>query len=278
MSKLKSALIAVLLLLSPLEVVAVVHTCTTTSTYSTGDFSISQFHTGQFTNGTSGDTFTITVTNTSNVDTTPYSHVLSCGGGTVTLGLNLARMTETLSTGLSVVNISGVGWTCDPVAVACFRNDGLTPGESYPPITITVAVDPSAPASMVNTSTFTGTYLQSFMSDILVGDFILGTNENANTDNWTRDADECVDTIVITDAPAAFATLDQAYLSLLPLGTGTLFLHRTYYASETFDQDITVNVIGGYDCDFDTLTGVATIVGPVTISSGTVTFDGIAID
>jgi exo-1,4-beta-D-glucosaminidase len=88
-----------------------------------------------FTQGDSADTYTLTVTNTGNAPTD--------GSTPVTL-------TDIVDPNISMVSIAGTGWTCDtsndPTEV-CTETGGpggkpavLAPGQSYPPITLTVQV------------------------------------------------------------------------------------------------------------------------------------------
>ena len=94
---------------------------------------------GTFSQGQTGGTYTVTV---SNVWTAPTS-------GTVTL-------TETIPQGLSLVSLSGTGWTCAPGASTCTRTDPLSVGASYPPITVTVNVAANAPPWATNFVTASG--------------------------------------------------------------------------------------------------------------------------
>jgi uncharacterized repeat protein (TIGR01451 family) len=103
------------------------------------DLTVAKTHTGNFTQGQTGVTYTVTVTNAGGASTS----------GTVTLN-------ETIPTGLMATAIAGTGWNCTQPAGPCTRSDGLNPGTSYPPITITVNVSRSAAASMTNTATVSG--------------------------------------------------------------------------------------------------------------------------
>jgi uncharacterized repeat protein (TIGR01451 family) len=88
---------------------------------------IAKTHDEDFTQGQIGATYTVTVTNAS--ASTPTS-------GTVTV-------IDAMPTGLTLVSMSGLGWTCS--ANVCTRSDVLNSGASYPAITVTVnvaAVDP----------------------------------------------------------------------------------------------------------------------------------------
>ncbi|MFD5430257.1 DUF11 domain-containing protein, partial [Streptomyces sp. NPDC127084] len=94
---------------------------------------------GTFTPGGQG-TYTLTVTNSGDGAT---------DGTTVTL-------TDTLPAGLTAASLSGTGWTCVLATLTCTRTDALDPGESYPPITLTVNVSSDAPAQVTNTATVSG--------------------------------------------------------------------------------------------------------------------------
>ncbi len=82
--------------------------------------------------GQNGATWTITVSNTVNAGST---------NGQV-------AVTEMLPSTLALVSMSGSGWSCS--SVTCQRSDALNGGSSYPPITVTVHVDPSANYQVMN--------------------------------------------------------------------------------------------------------------------------------
>ena len=103
------------------------------------DLAITKAHVGNFAQGQIGATYTITVTNVGTSDTS----------GTVT-------MVDTLPAGLAGSGLAGTGWACIIATLTCTRSDVLTPAASYPPITLTVNVSASAPASVVNTATVSG--------------------------------------------------------------------------------------------------------------------------
>ena len=111
----------------------------TVGTTTTLDLAITTTHTGNFTQGDSGDTYTIIVTNVGTV----------ASSGTVTV-------VDTLPTGLTAAAISGTGWTTNLGTLTCTRSDALAAGAAYPPITLTVNVAANAPASVTNTATVSG--------------------------------------------------------------------------------------------------------------------------
>jgi uncharacterized repeat protein (TIGR01451 family) len=100
--------------------------------------SITKTHTGNFVQGQHGATYTVTVSNTASGGPTT---------GTVTV-------TETIPSGLTLVSMSGTGWSC--AGGSCSRSDVLAAGSSYPAITVTVNVGSDAPLSVTNSATVSG--------------------------------------------------------------------------------------------------------------------------
>ncbi|HOX55598.1 MAG TPA: DNA/RNA non-specific endonuclease [Candidatus Paceibacterota bacterium] len=103
------------------------------------DLAIGLSHSGSFTQGDTGRSYSITVTNIGAGDTV----------GTVTV-------TNVLPAGLVATALSGSGWSADFGTLTCSRSDALPAGASYPPITVTVNVLTNAPASITNTATVLG--------------------------------------------------------------------------------------------------------------------------
>ena len=103
------------------------------------DLAIAKTHSGNFTQGQVGATYSITVSNSGSAPTS----------GTVTV-------TDTLPAGLTATGISGTGWACVLATLTCTRSDALGAGASYPPITLTVTVSLVAPASVTNSVSVSG--------------------------------------------------------------------------------------------------------------------------
>ncbi len=103
------------------------------------DLTITKTHSGNFKQGDIGDTYAITVRNSGGAPTS----------GTVTVA-------DSLPSGLTATAISGVGWNCTPPLGPCTRGDALSPGSSYPVITLTVNVAANAPGNVTNTATVSG--------------------------------------------------------------------------------------------------------------------------
>jgi uncharacterized repeat protein (TIGR01451 family) len=98
-----------------------------------------------FERGQTGNTLTLTVTNTGDrpSDADPV------GGSAVTVR-------DQLPAGLRATSASGPGWTCTGSGTrTCRRTDTLAASASYPPITITVDVAADAPATITNSPTVT---------------------------------------------------------------------------------------------------------------------------
>jgi uncharacterized repeat protein (TIGR01451 family) len=103
------------------------------------DLAVAKTHVGNFAQGETGATYTLTVSNAGTAST----------AGTVTLA-------DALPGGLAASAIAGTGWTCTLATLTCTRSDALAAGASYPAVTLTVDVDAAAPASVTNTATVSG--------------------------------------------------------------------------------------------------------------------------
>jgi uncharacterized protein (TIGR03437 family) len=110
----------------------------TTATTTPPTLSVTKTHTGNFTKGQQGATYTITLTNVS--------------GANPTIGT--VKLVDTLPDGETLVSMVGDGWTC--TGTTCTRSDALGGGNSYPDITVTVNVASNAASSVTNTVKVTG--------------------------------------------------------------------------------------------------------------------------
>lgn len=95
--------------------------------------SITKKHTGSFTQGQLGATYTVTVSN--------------AAGAVATNGTVL--VTESVPEGMSLVSMSGGGWSCPSGSVSCSRSDSL-PGGSTSSIVVSVNVANNAGPSAIN--------------------------------------------------------------------------------------------------------------------------------
>lgn len=101
---------------------------------------VTSTHTGNFTQGQTGATYTLLVSNIGGKDT---------DGSQVTV-------TDTLPSGLTATAISGTNWTCTLNTLVCTRTDVLAKGSSYDAITLTVNVATNAVALVTNNVTTAG--------------------------------------------------------------------------------------------------------------------------
>ena len=99
---------------------------------------VTKTHQGDFAPGQAGATYSVVVSNAGSAGST---------SGVVTLA-------DTIPGGLTLVSMSGAGWNCS--GNSCTRGDTLTPGSSYPPITVTVNVASSAPLQVTNKVSVSG--------------------------------------------------------------------------------------------------------------------------
>ena len=101
-------------------------------------FAITKTHTGNFAINQQG-TYTVTVSNAG--DLPPQD----------------TGVTEMPPAGMSIVSMTGDGWSCS--SVSCSRSDTLAPGTSFPPITVTVQVAANVHSPLTNVVTVTEGYV-----------------------------------------------------------------------------------------------------------------------
>jgi uncharacterized repeat protein (TIGR01451 family) len=111
--------------------------------FAASDLTITKSHAGNFHLGDTGDTYTITATNS---------------GPAATSGTLI--VTDAVPSGLTPTGPNGAvdGWSCtiNGQTLTCTRSDVLASGGSYPAITLTVNVANNAPASVTNTAMVLG--------------------------------------------------------------------------------------------------------------------------
>ena len=100
------------------------------------NLTISLTHSGSFTEGQSGATYTLIATNS---------------GSGATNGI--VTVADVLPASLTATSISGQGWGCTQPAGPCTRSDSMLAGASYPALTLTVNVAANAPSTVTNTAT-----------------------------------------------------------------------------------------------------------------------------
>jgi uncharacterized repeat protein (TIGR01451 family) len=100
--------------------------------------SITKTHSGSFIQGQTNATYTLTVSNQQSANPTS----------------GLVTVTDMLPSGLSLVNMGGLGWNCG--GNSCSRSDELAGGAVYPPITVLVNVSANASSPQVNMASVSG--------------------------------------------------------------------------------------------------------------------------
>ncbi len=104
---------------------------------------ISKSHVGNFTQGTTGNTYTLQVTNNGPGPT----------GGTAATVID---DTTTSASGLTITAMSGTNWTCNVGSKTCTSADVVVAGSAYPDITVTVSVAANATTPQTNRATVSG--------------------------------------------------------------------------------------------------------------------------
>ena len=103
------------------------------------DLTIAKSHAGNFFQGQTGGTYSLTV---NNVGAGPTA-------GTVTA-------IDALPVGIIATALAGAGWNCALGTLSCVRSDVLAAGASYPAVTVTVSVAAGAAASVTNRASVSG--------------------------------------------------------------------------------------------------------------------------
>jgi uncharacterized repeat protein (TIGR01451 family) len=190
----------------------------------TPDLTITKSHTGNFTQGQTGATYSITVTNSG----------LANSSGTVTV-------TDTLPAGLTATAISGTNWTCVLGTLTCTRSNALLPGLSYPAITVTVNVANNAPASVTNTANVAG------------GGEIITTNDTA-TDPTT--INQLPDLTITKSHTGNFTEGQTGTYSITVTNSGLANSSGTVTVTDTLPAGLTATAISGtnWTCVLGTLT------------------------
>ena len=103
------------------------------------DLAVALSHGGGLTQGQTGASYTITVSNVGDL-----------------AGYGAVGVTASLSNGVATTAIGGSGWTCNLASLACVRSDSAPSGGIYPPIKITVNVAAAAAGSVTAVAVVSG--------------------------------------------------------------------------------------------------------------------------
>jgi uncharacterized repeat protein (TIGR01451 family) len=168
------------------------------------DLTITKSHVGNFAVGQIGATYTITVNNIGSGNTS----------GTVTV-------VDTLPGPLVATAMSGTGWTCILGTLTCTRTDVLGAASSFPAITLTVTVPPTAtPGPVTNTATVSGGGETNTANDtandstiIVIADL---TITKIHTGNFFAGQTGATYTITVTNSGAGVTTAPVTVVDTLP--------------------------------------------------------------
>ena len=201
----------------------------------TPDLTIANTHTGNFTQGQTGATYSLIVTNAGNGPTS----------GT-------AAITDNLPTTLTATSLSGTGWSCNIATLTCTRSDPLAPNRSYPALTVTVNVASNASSTAINTATVSGG-----------GE--INTANNTATDPTTivQVADM---TIIMSHTGSFWQGETGAQYSITVANAGAGPSSGTVTVTQTLPTGLTATAIGG--------TGWTCVIGTLTCSRSDVLFPG----
>jgi uncharacterized repeat protein (TIGR01451 family) len=221
-----------------------------TTIVSVPDLTISKTHSGNFTQGQTGATYTITVTN------------LGPGATSGTVSV-----VDTLPTGLTATAITGSGWSCTLGTLTCTRSDALAASQSYPAITLTVNVASNAPASVTNSVTVSGG-----------GE--INTSNNSASDPTTINAGSVSITVGTVPAGLSFSVNGASYTSSQTLSftsgelvtiattspqagqTGERFVFQNWSDSGAISHTVTASAGATFTATFQRETQLTTQVTP----------------
>jgi uncharacterized repeat protein (TIGR01451 family) len=191
------------------------------------DLSISKSHSGNFTQGQTGATYTISVRNV---------------GTAATSGM--VTVTDTLPpAGLTATALSGSGWSCTLGTLTCTQSTPLSAGSSYSSITLTVNVASDAPASVTNSATVSGG----------------GESNTANdTANDPTNVNPALPDLTITKTHSGNFTQGQtgASYSLTVKNVGTASTNGMVTVQDSLPAGLTATALSGsgWSCTVGTLT------------------------
>ena len=155
---------------------------------------ITKTHAGNFTQGQMNAAYTIAVSNAVGAGST---------NGAVTV-------TENVPSGLTLVSMSGMGWTCPGTAANnCIRNDVLNSGSSYPPLAVTVNVAANATSPQVNSASVGGggsvTASTTDSTSITANPPVLSITES-HTGNFAQNQVNALYTVTVSNGASAGPT------------------------------------------------------------------------
>ena len=174
------------------------------------DLTISKTHTGNFFQGQTGASYSLTV---NNIGAGPTA-------GAITI-------TDTLPAGISTTALGGTGWICILANLSCARSDALGAGASYPAILLTVDVATNAALSVTNRAVVSGGGELNTTNDsaadlttiTLPPDFSISATQEVTI----RAGQQASYTVTVTPLNNAFANQVAFSAGGLPLRTSCIF-------------------------------------------------------
>jgi uncharacterized repeat protein (TIGR01451 family) len=222
--------------------------------------SISKSHAGSFTPGQTGVTYTLLVANAAGAAPT---------AGTVTV-------TEAPPAGLTLVSMSGTGWTC--TATTCSRGDVLGAGGSYPAIIVSANVAPAAVSPLVNIASVSGggsAGANAVDSAIVTALAPALSIAKSHVGNFTQGQANATYTVTVANGPGASPTNGTVTVAeSLPAGLALISMRGTGWTCAGVSCTRADSLAGGASYSPITVTvnvattAVSPLVNVVTVSGG----------
>jgi uncharacterized repeat protein (TIGR01451 family) len=221
----------------------------------TPDLTITKAHTGNFTQGQTGATYTITVTNSGAGPTS----------GTVTV-------VDTLPSGLTATAMAGTGWVCTVATVTCTTTTVEAGGASFPVITLTVSVSASAAASLTNSVAVSGGGETNGNNDTAMDPTTVNpsvgpapvpdlTVAKSHTGDFAQGQVGATYTITVTNSGATSTTGTVTVVDTLPAGLTATAMTGTGWACTVATLTCTTTTVEGAGASFPAITLTVSVSG-----------------
>ncbi len=169
-------------------------------------------HSGDFTQGQQGASFTVNVENTgpgSTADPTLGSHPLT--------------VVDVLNSASTYANFSGTGWSCSPSGqtVTCTNDNAVAINSSYPQLTIDLNVANSASGTINNSATVSGAGVAPTSSNtdaITIQPAPILSVTKSHTGTFTQGSTAVWDIVVSNSAPSSVTNGTVTVVDTLPTG------------------------------------------------------------
>jgi hypothetical protein len=165
---------------------------------------------------------------------------------------------ESLPSGLTLKYMTGNGWGCSGTVCERWQFDSLSPGSSYPPISVHVDVADDASSPQINQVSVQSGGVTKSASDptIIIAPMVTLASKPGVT----------------------YPTLHEAYAAASDndlLNARNVLFHE---APLNLNRPISINISGGLEADFSTLNGFSMVNGSIVIGgSAIVTIGNVAV-